>query len=255
MKDILKQKNYMLAAGLFAILCVVRFWDRTMADHSVTVHIFKSYSVMELVTALYFAGMILFCGWVLQKGSEKNHRFYEYFLTMLLVVAFPAFLSENYFGCLDPLGILIFLCLFVVGTKIKMPSIFLAVLFNLMSVLFLKDRCQELTTVKFVVVAIFFLVVVLIIWQKVSHKYTTWAGLPVFIIWTVLGDYNRGLFYLITGAIFMVLYNSITKNDETEDVKEISPVVAISALVCVALFVIFWMYGEPLLLEETILEY
>ena len=55
----------------------------------------------------------------------------------------------------------------------------------------------------------------------------------------------------------LLIHDEVVKKEADERIGELkkNPIPAMAVLLMVTLFVIFWMYGEPLLLEEVILEY
>ena len=259
MKNIVKQIRYIFFTGCFALLCVFRFWDRKMHEHSIWISFLHNYHVMILITAVYVMTLILFGVWVLAYAKKEEQRVYEYFLTLLYMVSFPAFLSDKYFGCADIVGIIAFVGCFVILFYRRMSKYYLVILFTLMQIPFMKDVCVDLSAKKFAFTLVFYMITIGYFWAKNKKEIIVWMGLPGGVIWWCLGDYNRGLFYLMTGAIYGCFYSLLLKENQgddgsVEEAKE-SYFVAVGLLICVAMFVTFWMYGKPLLMKEKILEY
>ena len=260
--SLIKERKFILAEALYAVLCVIRFWDRAMVEHAVPVPILGNYFVMILITALYFGAVLLFSAWVLSRSEENNRRFLLYLLTLLVVLLFPAFLSENYFGAPDPICIMVYMEIFTVLAKKRQHPILPAVTFVILSLVTLPDATEELTLLRFAIIAVFFVGIVIYFVRRYGNHFLLWMGAPAGVVWSLLKDYDRGLLYFMLGAAFGLLYLTLAgdaiwkaKMADVQKDAEKKPLFWPVVLACIVLFVIFWMYGEPLLLEEEILEY
>ena len=96
-----RDRTFLAALAVFAVLCVGRFFEHTLNFHSAPMGILQQYRFAELATAVYFAVLFLLYGIMLRKMEAKEKTIAYFMMAFLSVFAFPMYLPANYFGAVD----------------------------------------------------------------------------------------------------------------------------------------------------------
>lgn len=111
----LKEKNswikyYIVLIG-FALVCILRFFDRNIIFHSTPLGIMQNYRFSQLVTVGYFIAFFLLTLFILKKvESDRRSKAVAYLIMFAAVFMFPMYLYTDYFGATDIYAWIICLC-------------------------------------------------------------------------------------------------------------------------------------------------
>ncbi|MCR4611892.1 MAG: hypothetical protein K5644_08345 [Lachnospiraceae bacterium] len=103
MNNRLQKKDiaYVGALVCFMILCVARFWDRTIED---TNHLFaymNNMRVAEIITGALFLMIVAFVLVTIKKSDEEVKKSNYYLLVLFTALIVPMYLCDEYFGTGD----------------------------------------------------------------------------------------------------------------------------------------------------------
>ncbi len=97
---------------------------------------------------------------------------------------------------------------------------------------------------------------------RFSYYCLFFAALPAFVVWFLNGDYYRAIFYLTSEAVISMLVlmqgerlRGMELSASHKSIWDSSRWIRVFLLLYLAFVMFFLVYGQPLLLEEQLLEY
>lgn len=213
---------FFLAELFFAGLCFFRFYDVENVSLSAKMLVFIAILLAVFVTILSHISPL-----------ENQKRMY-FFLSAWTAIVFPALFAG---GILNGLQHHLSLAKFLVSVLFLLP-IFLAGIPVFKKIYWYTPRQNRALTYSFA--AVFAI---------------------AFLLWMILGDFSRCVFYALfipLSAIVIGLLKPETAVSQVlraYDERFEHRIVPLAVLLYVFLFVVFFLYGEPTLIEETLIDY
>lgn len=101
MKDKSFNNKYIIALIVFAGVCVLRFFDRSLNFHSMPMGIMQDYRFCELITVIFFICFFVMTSVLMHTADKSHRRLLSYLIMFAAAFMYPMYLNENYFGASD----------------------------------------------------------------------------------------------------------------------------------------------------------
>ncbi len=153
--------SYLIALSIFAVVCMLRFFDREIGEHDVLFSFMNSYAYSIVITFVYIASFVVLVAFSFRDKSDTDAKRLYYLFACAAIFVFSMYWNEDYLGVTDIYAYM--LCFISMILLIKNKGLFLIPIFSALGII--------LAPISIFSVQLLVVMIMLLLTQKSSGNY------------------------------------------------------------------------------------